>query len=79
MILVRRFWSLCWGGRIQAEHVVSEITEFYYRNKGRDYRCGLCWWNGGAACRKKKRRTFILGYFYIILNLEGGEKTSCLQ
>jgi hypothetical protein len=59
--------------------VLREITEFYYRKGERDCRWGLC----QVECRchmqgKKKGEDFILGCFYIILNLNVRRKSMSL-
>jgi hypothetical protein len=48
--------------------VVKGITKFYYR-KGADYRCGLCQVEWRSLIQEKSEN-FILGCFYIILNLK---------
>jgi hypothetical protein len=51
--------------------------EFYYR-KGEGITGEVsARWNGGRACRKKGK-DFILGCFYVILNLEVGIKSMLL-
>jgi hypothetical protein len=54
--------------------VVKGITKFYYR-KGADYRCGLCQVEWRSLIQEKSEN-FILGCFYIILNLELGGKST---
>jgi hypothetical protein len=56
--------------------VVWEITELYYSE--RDYRWGLCQVKWRHIMQKRRGDFFILGHFYIILNLKVERKSESL-
>jgi hypothetical protein len=53
----------------------------FYRKGERDYRWGLCRWNGGAVFGKIKGRILLCVLFMLFLTWKWGEihVTSCLQ
>jgi hypothetical protein len=62
-----------WHGRIQAEHV-GVVRERDFIGKGeRDYRWGLCRWNGGAVFGKTMGRILFCVVFMLILTWKWGE------